>query len=271
MVNFSKIFSGKHEKISKSEDPSTFTPYNIELEEIEEDLRDDPDYVRGETGHLKLFRDQDGNTYYERVSAAPQNEYIISKLLKGVINVSDVVEVNGSYFSKNMDLEAIEEKTSGPEQAADMILLYALFDDTDHKLGKRYSKNAAIKNGRATYFDFDVARIPTGNESNEHRNSLIEDLNNSEDPESILQKAISIRVDRGVAKKEAEIYSHLLNKIELLREQITPDFVLAILSSIDNEPSFETDEVFVDKSEMADTITAALQQRMQVLEQSLLR
>ena len=95
----------------------------------------------------------------------PQKQQAIARLLKGVVNVSDLIETPQGFVSKEMPLENVTEPTRMNEVLADIELLSLVFNDYDHALEGDHNldgaiavsghQNLRIENGRATYYDFD--------------------------------------------------------------------------------------------------------------------
>lgn len=83
-------------------------------------------------------------------------EQVVARILKGIVNVSDIVSTqDGVVLSKNMPLEHIEHKTSRDEVAADLAILAHVFGDSDHNL--RNGRNIYSANGKHAYYDFAYA------------------------------------------------------------------------------------------------------------------
>ena len=96
---------------------------------------------------------------------ADSGQFVVAKVLKGIVNVSDVVRSSdGKFYSKVMPLERIEQVTPEDEMGADFFIMRALFEDGDHHYEEPTDnisgriKNVIRSNGRTVYFDFENAR-----------------------------------------------------------------------------------------------------------------
>lgn len=106
-------------------------------------------------------------------------EQFTARLLKGIINVSDVVSVQDSkggtqYFSREMLVANIESETSNDELRADAYIFKHVFNDHDHKYGDPHNLNQ--KSGRAAHFDFHESRFLYGGDLEEPSPLLYLDL-----------------------------------------------------------------------------------------------
>lgn len=111
--------------------------------------------------HLNDVYESEGDTWYELSGSSAAAQRIASRLLKGIIPVSDVVERDGKYYSKYMQHERINERLSEDEVRADFELMQLILDDSDHLLvgdprnsTKSVGHNARLEQGTATYHDF---------------------------------------------------------------------------------------------------------------------
>ncbi len=116
-------------------------------------------HSRGEGDYLNPVLEADGETWYKLDDGSlPRLQQIVARLLKGIINVSDVVERDGEYYSKRMPHDRIEERLSEEETDADLELLYLVADDSDHftrDLKPTSSgHNSRLEEGTSTYHDF---------------------------------------------------------------------------------------------------------------------
>ncbi len=113
----------------------------------------------------KLFASH-GETYVRLERGTDDaSQFVTSKLLKGILNVSDVVrDEKGAFYSKVMPLDKIQTPTSSVEMDADLFILKALTGDGDHHFLSRgeglapQEKNLARSEEKTAYFDFDAAR-----------------------------------------------------------------------------------------------------------------
>lgn len=95
-------------------------------------------------------------------------EQIVARMLKGAINVADVVTLpDGTYASRNMPLKSIENKVKTPELEADVFILRYLMGDSDHII--RSGRNIDSAKGRHVYYDFGFAKKGFFNSSDEEK------------------------------------------------------------------------------------------------------
>lgn len=95
----------------------------------------------------------------------PQKQQAIARLLKGIINVSDLIETPQGFVSKEMPLEKVVEPSRRNEVLADIELLSLVFNDYDHALEGEHNldgavaasghQNLRVENDRVAYYDFD--------------------------------------------------------------------------------------------------------------------
>lgn len=91
--------------------------------------------------------------------ACPQIQQFVSRLLKGVVNVADVVRGSSFFYSRVFNTSKIEESISLEEVDADVRLLRILTDDYDRWIKQNRFHNCKYENGKAVYFDFACARL----------------------------------------------------------------------------------------------------------------
>jgi len=111
------------------------------------------------------------DTYYALPeSAHPQKQQIVQRLLKGIVNVSDLVfKSDGettAYVSKEVALEKVQKSISDEEIYADLALLTDLFDDSDHSYYPKDPRgygipqhNLIYTKGKVSYYDFSETSI----------------------------------------------------------------------------------------------------------------
>ena len=106
---------------------------------------------------------ENADEQYVEVFQNPKLQQVISRLLKGILNVSEVVQhpdQDAVYLSRVLPTERIENKTPKGEMQADLIILEALFGDADHELKTLpilplvSGTNFIRKKGRTAYYDF---------------------------------------------------------------------------------------------------------------------
>jgi len=123
-------------------------------------------------------RTADGETYYELSNKNdPRGQQVVARMLKGVLNVADVVTVPDEegkerYYSRKMPLQKIENDTSKEELASEQLLLEYLFNSKDHLFNPQsnWANNATYKDGKMVHFDFgedadNFLRAPTNRDS----------------------------------------------------------------------------------------------------------
>lgn len=139
-------------------DPTTYSELSLDEDKVEMGMA-----VEGKEN--RLFS-SNGETYV-RLERGTEGaaQFVTSKLLKGILNASDVVkDAEGVFYSKVMPLDKIQAPTSSVEMDADLFILKALTGDGDHYFLSRgeglapQEKNLARSNERTAYFDFDAAR-----------------------------------------------------------------------------------------------------------------
>jgi len=93
------------------------------------------------------------------------SQFVITKLLKGIINVSDIVrDEQGNFYSKVMPLDKIQEETPVSEIEGDFFVIKSLTGDGDRGFAPasenltQYTKNVMHEKGKTAYFDFGFAR-----------------------------------------------------------------------------------------------------------------
>jgi len=96
----------------------------------------------------------------------PALQQAIARMLKGIINVSDVVKdvssEKGAYYSSIMPIERVVRETPVAEVTADGYVMEQAFGDWDHMEGlteaKPWISNARYEDGKVSHFDFGEAR-----------------------------------------------------------------------------------------------------------------
>ncbi len=129
-----------------------------------EDLTTQP--YAGWTG-LDTLSDNEGREFYggEKFKSGP-NQMLLTRMLKGIIPVSDVVFIkdrdgNGHFYSYKTPLKDIKINSEQPysydEALMDSYILRAIFQDRDHLPYKDdgESENTRHEDGKYVFFDFD--------------------------------------------------------------------------------------------------------------------
>lgn len=90
-----------------------------------------------------------------------RGQQVVARMLKGILNVSDVVAVPDShgeekYYSWKTPLDKISDESTKEQVEAEQMLLRYLFNSRDHMFN-RYSdwaNNGRYKDGKLVHFDF---------------------------------------------------------------------------------------------------------------------
>jgi hypothetical protein len=91
----------------------------------------------------------------------PEKQQAVARLLKGFVNVSDVVRIKGQWYSYEPKLSSAPQESPAAAEASQWILR-CLFRDTDHRV-LNYSEvpefsffphNARVEDGKHMFFDF---------------------------------------------------------------------------------------------------------------------
>lgn len=101
----------------------------------------------------------------------PQKQQVISRMLKGIINVADIVsikkETGTEFYSRILPHENIQQKSDKNEVIANVMLLELVFGDYDHRFTEEFGLsdtehlNLRVDQNVASYFDFDRANFDT--------------------------------------------------------------------------------------------------------------
>lgn len=114
---------------------------------------------REEGKYVNPVVESDGEVWYRlEEGSEPRKQQLAARLLKGIVNVADVVERDGEYWSKRLPHELIHERISTEETEADLELLNLILDDSDHFTVVTESghpgHNARLEDETSSYFDF---------------------------------------------------------------------------------------------------------------------
>ncbi len=113
---------------------------------------------------INVLKDKEsGETFYGKESGETKEgvrgwdyEYFVAMLSKGILHTSDVVEKDGKFYSREINLKNIEDLSSKEEIASEIFLLDYLFGDTDHSVGTKRT-NMRIEDGKFVHFDYGLA------------------------------------------------------------------------------------------------------------------
>lgn len=177
-----------------------------------------------------VVRDTHGNRYVdvtEKWGETGATERVVALILKGIVNVSDLVRVQGEsgvkYYSKVMEVRKTKDATM-QEMQADMALIHILFKDGDHSFEGRDGKdhNLMRDKSKKKIFFFDFGRTMFNFW-----------LNN---------------VEYGDPFEDLDSFTvHMLvEKLEALHTQISGAEGTQFLQNIINESGKSVDELFMD-------------------------
>ncbi|MBU0998840.1 hypothetical protein KKG24_00815 [Patescibacteria group bacterium] len=121
-----KIKMGDPSKSSLREEVLDLEFKGIETKFSLSDLRDGKE--------VEVYVDKKtGEEFYKIYSENGPSQRLLSMLLKGVINVSDVVRVRDEYYSHHQNLNLVEaSKDVKNEAKADLFIIFRVFGDSDH-------------------------------------------------------------------------------------------------------------------------------------------
>lgn len=125
--------------------------------------------------------------YVKLMSDGPRQE-VVARLLKGVLNVADVVARPGAagteYYSKIMPHERIEEPSRPTDVRADLEVISLVFNDQDRGFREEgdysgaFAHNLIHEAGRVSHFDFGEAELnleaPMGQRTRYENPALLE-------------------------------------------------------------------------------------------------
>lgn len=107
-------------------------------------------------------RTAEGETYYELGGAHdPRGQRAVARMLKGILNVSDIVSLpdaggDEKFYSWKTPLKGIEQNTTKEQFAAEQMLLGYVFNSNDHLFNRMsgWVNNGRYENEKAVHFDF---------------------------------------------------------------------------------------------------------------------
>lgn len=125
----------------------------------------------------------DGEERYVPLPKGGPRQQVVSRLLKGIVNVADVVDgPDGKQHSKILKHESIEQPSTPDSILADVEVTYLVFGDFDRRyysaleMETAEHSNMRIEAGRASYYDFQEAGLtspPVALKSKEHTTSSL--------------------------------------------------------------------------------------------------
>lgn len=111
----------------------------------------------------------DGRHTFVQLSERPKTQQITARLLKGIMNVADVVEGHdAAYYSKKMPHARIDTNPTVSGIRADVLLLKLIMHDSDHAFAadmltsetrRSRGSNMQVEHGNVSYFDFEMADL----------------------------------------------------------------------------------------------------------------
>lgn len=152
---FDKLFRNK-EKIDPTK--TSVLANNLELKKIENTIS-----KKSITG---IYKDKkSGEIFYKKENKnfgqMAQFEYFISLFSKGILHVSDMIKHDNNFYSREMNLEHIEEKSTEEEMESELFILNYVFGDADHCIDNHMFKdnviNFRVKNGKFVHYDYGLA------------------------------------------------------------------------------------------------------------------
>ena len=127
---------------------SSPVPQSLELapKEVQKEsvLKGEGNKQRNVERSINVYSDAHSGEEYINKGNFREVEHFVSLLSKGILNVSDVVEKEGEYFSRKMPLENVEAGTEADFEA-EMFLLNFLFADWDHQYANDEGMNMLAK------------------------------------------------------------------------------------------------------------------------------
>lgn len=147
---------GKVEKAHEEADPTTYS--SLPVKHLKQ--------VRTETNTYgyRVMEDPEGNKYIDLSGKRGEpgaTEMAVASLLKGIVNVSDIIAVDDGtetrHYSKIMEINKTHTM-SVQEIMADIAVFCLIFNDSDHFLFQNHRHDQNIitekEKTRAIYFDF---------------------------------------------------------------------------------------------------------------------
>lgn len=189
-------------------DPTTFSQLPLRHRPVEigrEPGKNQPIAVSGDRTYVELM----GNKQ-------PAFQQAVARMLKGIVNVADVVKdeysEDGAYYSSVVPIERIKEKNPIAEVQADGYVMEQAFGDWDHMEGltedEPWMTNARYEDGKVSYFDFDHAREG-------------------------MWHSVSFSAPRALAKiSDPEVLHIAFDKLELLKQRLSGSEGLSFMRAI---------------------------------------
>ena len=186
------------------------------------------------------YLDKESGEIFHKIKKFPETQRFVSLLLKGVINVSDIVEYNGEYFSHEQNIEKLNssEPFSEDEINADRFILSTIFNDSDHyksiftdhrnninEWNKIEYYNLAIdKNTNKKYYydfgavEFEYPNIKTPAQLEEYTEMIRKYLQRYKPEElSIVHKKVGVLLQNLFNKNDYEHFKAIVERSNLLK------------------------------------------------------
>lgn len=233
---------GKVTRAANEADPTTYSPLRPEKLKHTDTITI-LDTHTSEEMKRRVYTDDRGNRYFE-ITHHPRTQQFVARMLKGIVNVADVLMIKPAregeeplFLSKELKIDRIEAKPLA-DLTADLQVLGSIFRDVDRSVpaeGKsvretdignpRAGGNVRFDEGRSFLFDFESPRdrfFPAMNalmaEQDKHLAAF-----GKEEAELTLQKldALAERIEgdegeafvRAIAKKTGKNLFELLSPI----------------------------------------------------------
>ncbi len=192
-------------------DPSTYSllpPENMRVK-----------FLRGIDDIDKPLRTSDGEVFYELdKNQNAKGQQAITRMLKGIITVSDIVSVkdggeNEKHYSWKLPLKKIKSETTKSDVVAEQALFEYLFNSTDHAFNEFTGggNNVRYENDKVAHFDFgdDAANFLR---KPQNRDSLISSLEQlpSESVSTLLEKVAALH-ERFEGEAGKEFFSSIVD------------------------------------------------------------
>jgi len=195
--------------------PERLTQNRITSDSSRFSLREEAfNLVKGEDG---FYADKVTKEKFSKIdsTARPEFQKLAALILKGVINVSDIIKVGNNYYSHVQDFENIRSSNTNimAEMQSDIIIIETVLEDNDHTFGDSFRfvpgedsnfevHNLRIdrKNGKLNFFDFGPAfpeEMYTGKENLSELEALLE--------ENIMSDEFNIYFIKEILEKKIKI------------------------------------------------------------------
>jgi hypothetical protein len=185
------------------------------------------------TEQYDIYRDKDSGELFHKIKNDPRKQKFISLLLKGTINVADIVTYHGGYYSHEQNIKNIIDRDPEfikTDTEADLFILKHMFGDKDHSKYNyiikgeeeapdywRESSNVMTNrsNTKKYIFDFNAATLKGSDE-----NQLLDEIkeykkqnpNNAEEVLSLVNKKCDLILKNNLNKEQLESFKAIIKK-----------------------------------------------------------